>query len=175
MAYFRQFPKVEYDVRGDGINVTMTNITKRVRFKDYVKNNKVTFDFYDVKSGETPEYIANEFYGDPELHWVVLMANDIIDFYNDWPMSVAQFERYVTSKYSDVNGIHHYEYTQESGSTSFVIELPNESATTIPAGAIAITNYQYEESLQEKKRRIRLIQSNFVGQIKKEFKNKMNG
>jgi hypothetical protein len=175
MAYFRQFPKVEYDVRGDGINVTMTNITKRVRFKDYVKNNKVTFDFYDVKSGETPEYIANEFYGDPELHWVVLMANDIIDFYNDWPMSVAQFERYVKSKYSDVNGIHHYEYTQESGSTSFVIELPNESATTIPVGAVAITNYQYEESLQEKKRRIRLIQKRFIGNIKKEFKNKMNG
>lgn len=175
MPYFKHFPKVQYDVNGDGVTQTMTNITKRVRFLDYVKTNYVNFDYYDVKSGETPEYIANEFYGDPELHWVILMANDIIDYYTDWPMSVTQFESYVYSKYDDVNGVHHYEYTQESGDTSFTIELPNESATTLPAAAVPVTNYEYEESIQENKRRIRLIQKRFIGQIKKEFKNKMNG
>tara|TARA_A200000159_G_C7241237_1_gene304639 strand:- start:215 stop:742 length:528 start_codon:yes stop_codon:yes gene_type:complete len=175
MAYFSHFPKVSYDVRGNGSTQQMINITKRVRFRDYMKQNYVTYDFYDVKSGETPEYIANEFYGDPELHWVVLLANDIIDYYNEWPMTVPQFERYVKSKYDDVNGIHHYEYTQESGDTKFTIELPNDSATTLPNSALPVTNYQYEENLQEQRRRIRLIQSRFIGQIKKEFKNRMNG
>lgn len=175
MAYFSHFPKVSYDVRGDGNPQQMINITKRVRFRDYMKTNFVTYDFYDVKSGETPEYIANEFYGDPELHWVVLLANDIIDYYNEWPMTVPQFERYVKSKYDNVDGIHHYEYTQESGDTTFKIELPNDSATTQPAGSLPVTNYQYEENLQEQRRRIRLIQPRFIGQIKKEFKNRMNG
>jgi len=175
MAYFKQFPKVLYDVRGDGNEQMMTNITKRVRFRDYIKRNYVTYDFYDVKSGETPEYIANEFYGDPELHWVILLLNDVIDYYNDWPMATEQFERYVKSKYDDIDAIHHYEYAQESGSTTFTIELPNDSATTIPVGATPITNYEYEESIQENKRRIRLIQKRFIGQIKNEFKNQMNG
>jgi len=175
MAYFNHFPKIQYDVNGDGNTQSMTNITKRIRFLDYVKTNYVNFDYYDVKSGETPEYIANEFYGDPELHWVILMANDIIDFYNQWPMATEQFERYVNSKYDDINGVHHYEYTQESGDTSFLIELPNDSATTLPSNAVPVTNYEYEDRLQEERRRIRLIQPRFIGQIKKEFKNKMNG
>ena len=175
MPYFYNFPKVEYDVRGNGITQTMTDITRRVRLKQMVKNNNVTFDFYDVKSGETPEYIASEFYGDPQLHWIILMANDITDVYTQWPMSTVTFERFVKEKYDDVDGIHRYEYTQESGDTKFTIELPNESATTIPVGALAITNYQYEEKLQESRRRIRLVQKRYIDAIKKEFRSKING
>lgn len=175
MAYFTHFPRVSYDVRGDGNPQTMIDITKRVRFRDYMKTNYVQYDFYDVKAGETPEYIANEFYGDPELHWVIILTNNIIDYYSEWPMTEPQFLAYVKSKYDNIDGIHHYEYTQESGDTKFTIELPNDSATTIPVGALPITNYQYEESVQEQKRRIRLVQPRFIGQIKKEFKSRMNG
>lgn len=175
MAYFNNFPQVNYDVRGTGTTQRMTNITRRVRIRDYIKSNFVMFDVYDVKSGETPEYIANEFYGDPQLHWLVLLANDILDVYTDWPMSVSQFESYVYSKYTDINAVHHYEYRQDSGDSSVMIEYPNDSATTVPAGATAITNYEYEQSLQEQKRRIRLIQPRFVSQIQKEFKRLMNG
>jgi hypothetical protein len=90
-------------------------------------------------------------------------------------MTVPAFEEYVKEKYDDANGIHHYEYQQESGDTTKVLELPNESATTIPAGAVTITNYIYEERIQEKNRRIRLVQPRFIDGIKKEFKNLMNG
>jgi hypothetical protein len=65
--------------------------------------------------------------------------------------------------------IHHYEYTQESGDTTFTIELPNDSATTIPAGATAITNYEYEERLLESKRKIRLIQPSYIAKVRAEF------
>ena len=175
MAYFSYFPKVEYDVRGTGNVTVMTNLTKRIRLRDYARLNSVNYDFYDVKAGETPEYIANEFYGDPELHWVIIMTNNIVDYYSQWPMTVPAFEAFVKEKYDDPNGIHHYEYTQTSGDTTEVIELPNESATTIPAGAVTVTNYVYEERIQEKNRRIRLVQPRFIDSIKKEFKNKMNG
>ena len=62
-----------------------------------------------------------------------------------------------------------------AGDTTKIIELPNESATTIPTGAIIVTNYVYEERIQENNRRIRLIQPRFIDGIKKEFKNLMNG
>lgn len=175
MAFFRQFPKVDYDIRGDKTKVLVTNLTRRTRFRDFTKLNNVAFDFYDVKDGETPEYIANEFYGDPELHWVILMANDIVDYYTEWPMTVPTFEAYVKEKYDDVNGVHHYEYPQESGDTTTLIELPNESATTIPSDAVIVTNYDYEERLQNERRRIRLLRPEFIAQVKKEFRNKMNG
>ncbi len=175
MAFFSYFPKIQYDVRGDGVTTVMTNLTRRTRFRDYIRLNSVNYDFYDVKDGETPEYIANEYYGDPELHWIILMANNIVDYYTQWPMTVPTFEEYVKEKYDDANGIHHYEYSQESGDTTKIIELPNESATTIPAGATIVTNYVYEERIQENNRRIRLIQPRFIDGIKKEFKNLMNG
>jgi hypothetical protein len=175
MSYFNKFPTVEYDVRGDGSTTIMTDITRRVRVSDKARLSAVEFDFYDVQDGQTPEFVADRYYGDVGLHWLVLMANDIVDVYNDWPMSVQRFETYVASKYDNVDDVHHYEYTQESGDTKFTIELPNESATTLPAGAIAVTNYGYEESVQDKIRRIRLIKPEFVEDIKKEFSRKIKG
>jgi len=175
MSYFKKFPKIVYDVQTSGQFVLMTNLTRRVRFRDFVKNNQVAFDFYDVKAGETPEYIAHEFYGDSELHWVVLMANDIVDYYNEWPMTQHSFEKFVESKYDDVNGIHHYEYPQTSGDTTILIEQPVDDANSIPAGSTPITNYEYEDKLQDKRRRIRLVTPDFISQIRKEFRNRMNG
>ena len=168
MAYFSHFPKVSYDVRGDGNPQQMINITKRVRFRDYMKTNFVTYDFYDVKSGETPEYIANEFYGDPELHWVVLLANDIIDYYNEWPMTVPQFETYVKSKYDNVDGIHHYEIDAESGHDAGKIDvgLTNDDYPS----ATPITNREYEEAQQDMKIRIKLLDPRYVEDFVEEFK-----
>ena len=90
-------------------------------------------------------------------------------------MTVPTFEAYVKEKYDDVNGVHHYEYPQESGDTTTLIELPNESATTIPVDSVIVTNYDYEERLQNERRRIRLLRPEFIAQVKKEFRNKMNG
>ena len=142
--YFRKFPKVQVDVRGDGNTVSMTDITRRIKFTDSTLSSLVNFDFYDVPDGVTPEQLAFDYYGDVNLHWVILIANDIKDIYSDWPMSVPRFEKFVKSKYENPDAVHHYEYTQESGDNTFLIELPNDPATTIPADAVTITNYEYE-------------------------------
>lgn len=171
--YFRKFPTVLVDVKGNNNPVMMTDITRRINFANSTLENYVNFDFYDVPDGSTPEQIAFDYYGDSTLHWVVLIANNIKDVYTDWPMSVDRFEKFVKSKYSNVDEIHHYEYTQESGDTEFTIELPNDSATTIPAGATPITNYEYEEKILESKRKIRLIQPSYIGKIRSEFETKI--
>ena len=90
-------------------------------------------------------------------------------------MSVQEFEEYIYEKYEDVNGTHHWEYYQESGDTTLTIEIPNEDANTIPVDAVEVTNYEYEDRLQQKRRRIRLIKQEYIPKIKQELQNRMRG
>ena len=172
MAYFNKFPTVEYDVRGDGNTTTMTDITRRVRVSTKARLSTVEYDYYDVIDGQTPEFIADRYYGDVGLHWLVLMTNDIIDVYNDWPMSVQRFEEFVKEKYDNPQAIHHYEITQTSGDTSVKI---NVGMNTTDYSGTAISSYTYEDNLQEKKRQIRLIQPRYIKEFVKEFERKLDG
>ena len=52
---------------------------RRVAVRAKVKTNTLLFDTYEVKEGETPESIAHKLYGDTELHWIVLMMNNVVD------------------------------------------------------------------------------------------------
>ena len=83
--YFDKFGKIEYGFDKENFK-SVTDIMKRVKVRDKVLNNITLYDKYDVVSGETPETIAFKLYGDPELHWVILLTNNITDRYYDWPM-----------------------------------------------------------------------------------------
>ena len=126
----------------------------------------------NVKDSETPEMIAHKYYGNVTYHWTILLVNDIIDYYEDWPMSVQRFEEFVKEKYDNPQAIHHYEITQTSGDTSVKIDV-GMNTTEYPS-AVAVSNYQYEDNLQEKKRSIRLIGSDKIEDFVKEFERKMN-
>lgn len=173
MSYFDMFPKVFYDNKGNGNYSIMTNLLRRVKLVDDAKSNIIDFDYYDVKDGETPEMIAHKYYGDVNLHWTILTVNNVVDYYEDWPMSVQRFEEFVKEKYENPQAIHHYEITQTSGDTTVTIDV-GMNTTEYPS-ATAISNYQYEDSLQEKKRQIRLIQPRYVNEFVKEFESKLNG
>ena len=167
--YFNAFPVIPYDSVGDYNFKEVTNILRRVRLRAKVKTNVMLFDTYDVKEGETPEMIADKLYGDPELHWVVLMVNDITDRFHQWPMNFSQFNQYVEDKYDDINGIHHYEVAQESGDTSIKIWVENDSDTNAYSGATAITNYEHELAEQDRKRKIRLLDVQYLDLFVNEF------
>ena len=96
--YFGHFPLIPYDSVGDGNFKLVTNLLKRVAVRSKVKTNVLVFDTYDLKSGETPELIADKLYNDPELHWVVLMMNDITDRYHQWPLNENQFLAHINDK-----------------------------------------------------------------------------
>ena len=108
---------------------------------------------------------------------MVLLINNVTDRYHDWPMSEQQFSTYVNEKYSNPDGIHHYEISQESGDTTQKIEVYDpdliSSDTDAYPSATAITNREYEESEQDKKRKIRLLDPEFIDQFVDEFKNLM--
>ena len=172
MSYFQMFPDTLYDAKGNGNYTIMKDILTRVKLVASKKENILNFDYYNVQDGETPEMIAHKYYGDVNLHWTILVANDIVDYYNDWPMSVQKFEKFVFDKYDNPQAIHHYEISQTSGETTTTIDI-GMNTTDYPS-ATAISNYTYEDRLQEQKRQIRLISPDFISQFVSEFEKKLS-
>ena len=170
--YFDNFPTIPYDSELTGQSKDVKNLLRRVGIRAKVRANTLIYDTYDVKNGETPESIAHKLYDDAELHWVILLVNNITDRYHDWPMSEAQFLQFVKDKYSNIDGTHHYEITQTSGDTSVKINVGTDN-TNYPSATL-VTNYEYEQEQQDAKRKIRLLDPSFIGDFVEEFKLLMN-
>jgi len=168
--YFKSFPIIPYDSVGDLQFKDVTNLLRRVGLRAKLKSNTSLYDTYDVKEGETPEIIAFKLYGDSELHWIILIVNDITDRYHQWPMNFSQFNEYLNDKYSNPDGIHHYETTQSSGDTKVKIQIENDVDEDAYTGLTPVTNREYEESEQDAKRTIRLLDPSFVDQFVDEYK-----
>lgn len=170
--YFDMIPKIYYDSKANNKYDLLTNLMTRVKLRTDIKNDIFDYDYYDVIDGETPEMIAHKYYDNPELHWTILVANDIVDYYEDWPMSVQRFEEFVKDKYANPQGVHHYEISQTSGDVTKTINVGMN--TTDYASASAISNYTYEQRLQDDKRQIRLIGQNYIKQFVDEFRSKID-
>ena len=176
--YFDVIPKIYYDSYGNKNPKIVTNLLRRVGLRNKVSTNTLLFDTYSVREGETPEVIAHKLYGDSQLHWIIMLVNNVVDRYHDWPMSTPQFNSYINQKYVDSDGnpnpsgVHHYEISQTSGDTSVTIEVPNNTGANI--GAATVTNYEYEQRLQDKKRQIRLLDPKYIPSVVEEYTILMN-
>ena len=165
MGYFEKFPLYEYDLQDNQEQILITDILRRVNLRSNVAANTLVFDFYDCKDGETPEIVADKYYGDPELHWIIITINNITSRY-DWPLDQPALSSFVSDKYADTNGVHHYEISATSGDTDTKLEVSSDTT-----GATAVTNFEYEQTLNDNKRRIRLLDRAFVTKFTEEFRN----
>ena len=161
-----------YDMKNNGNFKLLPDILKRVKQRSAIESGQFIFDTYDVRNGERPEDIAYKWFGDAELHWVILMTNNVRDRYYDWPMSDAQFEVYLDDKYTNPDAVHHYEITKDSGDTTS--QGPNDYSHKVEVNsdtdnAVTISNRQYEEREQDKKRAIRLLNQKFLPDFLAEF------
>ena len=109
--YFNKFPTLAYTKQG--VTTIVTNLLARIDVVRNALDNVSLFYEYNIQEGDTPEIIASKYYNDPELHWIVLIFNNIIDPFYDWPMTYNQFQKFITSKYDSVEKSkithHHYE------------------------------------------------------------------
>ena len=160
MAYFKYFPVITYDVRGKKnqfqIDV-ITNILVRIR-KKLDLTNLAYFVEYFVQDGDTPESLAHQVYNDSQLHWVILYTNYMTNPYYDWPLTYFDLQKFVNKKYSNINATHHYE------------DADKYEVDSTASGATAITNFIYEETLNDAKRNIKIIKIEYVAQIIDELK-----
>ena len=174
MSYFSKFPLFVYDVKNNNNYKLLPDILRRVKLRATIKSGGMLFDKYDVKEGEKPEDVAYKWFGDAELHWVILMTNNITDRYYEWPMNQVQFAEFLTDKYGagSEDAIHHYEITKSSGRTtskgpsdySHLVEVNSDTDN-----ASSISNREYEERIQDSKRQIQLLDKSFLGDFIAEF------
>lgn len=101
MSYFKNFDRIIYQYP-DNVQRIITDLSVRPMIRKEILSNSVNFEFYNVAEGEAPDHISNKFYGDPTYHWVIMLANDIVNFYGDWPLDLSQFNEYIYQKYKTV-------------------------------------------------------------------------
>ena len=176
MSYFNEFPLMAYDVKGNKDYKLLPNILKRVKLRSGIRSGAFLFDNYDVKDGERPEDVAYKYLGDAELHWVILMTNNITDRYYQWPLTQPQFQEHLEDKYglANIDAVHHYEKTTDSGKTSS--SGPNDYSHLVECNSddgdpSIISNRQYEQRLQDGYRQIRLLNTKFLDLFVDEFEN----
>jgi len=170
--YFSKFPKGLYDINGDGVNKLVTDLMTRVKIREKIKDEAAIYDSYDVPNGETPEITAFKHFGDTEYHWIILLTNSMLDSYYDWPLSEQAFETYITDKYANPDAVHHYEITQSSGPQTG--SGPNDYSHKVEVnstvtGAESVSNREYEQRLQDKKRTIKLLDPAYLTAFIEEF------
>ena len=179
--YFRNLPRVGYDINGTGKDsfVNVTNIMKRVKFKPTVLEDISNYYPYFVKEGERPDIISQVEYGNVGYAYLILLVNDIFDPNFDWPLNSQVFEKFIINKYGSVttaiSGIKHYYQiiraeVPRTGTSERIPEVKFAvDETTYDSLGISdrttLSNYDYEVELNDAKREIRLINPAFIQDI----------
>ena len=183
MGYFRELPNLLYksfltDKKSSLDYIEVKNLFRRVKLRDDLHNILTIFDKYQIPQGYRPEIVAEEFYGDQELDWVVCMTAGIVNVRQDWPLSDKDLWYYAENKYGDaLNNVRHYETTEVKDSNNRLI-LPKgkvvDSTFTIPKPGVptatvnpvvGISNYEYEVRKNMEKSSIYLLKPRYLQQF----------
>lgn len=117
MSYFRELPNIQFnnrtknEISNDEV-IVVKNLFKRAKIRDDFSTVATAFEYYSITGDERPDQIAEKFYGDAELDWVILLTNNILDVNNEWPLEVNSFYKYMIDKYGSEEAftdVHHYE------------------------------------------------------------------
>lgn len=223
--FFNKFPKMWYDYSLES-KATEYNSVVDILFRVNVlrKALEQTTSYYDylIEEGETPEILADRIYDDPELHWIILYANDILDPQYDWPLDGDSFANYIICKYGSIESaqttyshwekvttridslsgiatvtkaripednvitadpseieiegetypIEHYDSLAESVVETY--NLPDGTSCEETITKNRVTNYDYENDLNDAKRAIKIINPGYISQILSEFEQYAN-
>ena len=168
MNYFKYFPKVPYKFTANGSSwsLQLTNITAHVIIMEKVKQLVTSFHSYVIQDGDRPDTVATKVYGDPNYTWVVLIINNLLTLY-DWPLTEAEFNRYIVTKYGSQHAAAEVSYYLTTNgeyvdATTYAL-LPVETQ-----GAIR-TAWEDEVIKNENKRSIKVIPAEFVGLLQAEL------
>ena len=197
-SYFKQVPDFDYVSRLPDAKIsdyiTVKNLFKRGKLADDIFQDLTVFTKYEIKGDDRPDNVANEVYDDPDLDWVVLLSNNIINIQSEWPMIQREFDRYLLDKYETyekLNDVHHYE-TIECKNLAGAVIVPKglwvesdysvtyydwyarvKTTKSSSDVLISVTNYEYEEEKENDKRNIYLLKPGYLNIIKDDLKEMM--
>ena len=136
-SYFKQVPNFEYVNRTKGSQdisnyISVKNLFKRGRIRPDIFGNLSFFTKYKIVGDERPDNVAFKEYDDSSLDWVVLLANNILNVQDEWPLPQTSLDEILLEKYGTYDklysGVHHYETVEIKNSKGGVI-LPGELET----------------------------------------------
>lgn len=188
-SYFRQVPNFEYVSRLPDAKIgdyaPLKNLFKKAKLREDIFQNLSFFTKYQIKGNDRPDNVAFEVYNDSTLDWLVLLCNNIVNIQTEWPLPQQQFDNLMLSKYGNYDtlyaGIHHYETREVKNSQGVVIvpsgmQVPSSYSVSfydyssdrqVDSGNIAVpvTNYEYEEKLENEKRNIFLLKPRYLNVV----------
>ena len=196
--YFNNFPRVEYNPpipKSSGIGsaqkssktLVVTDISTRFIIKQILGDPNLIYYDYAIKDEERPDIIAEKYYGDSRLDWLLLTFNQVVDPYFEWPLSQRNFERFVRQKYGSIEAaqstIERYERriypeSEHNDGLGNIIKVPARFVTVdksthdslLPAERRIIYAYDHEENKNEAKREIKILDKDFVPELITTFK-----
>lgn len=185
MAYFDFFPDLLLPSFSDKRRsskdlVRVKNLFKRAKLRDDFFENAIAFNTYLVQGDDRPDNVADKFYGDEFLDWVVLISNNILNVRDEWPMAQREFNVYLNNKYDQdqLLSIHHYETKRVVDADGFALlgqgnVVPPDFVLNWSYAGInnslsgsdvmtSITTIDYEIAKNDKKREINLIRPEYI-------------
>ena len=181
-AYFRQLPNLNYpSLKNDRTSAydyqVVKNIFKRAVIRNDIFDEVTAFTKYSVIGDERPDNVADNFYNDSTLDWVVLTTNNIVHVRDEWPMGNQDFLTYLNGKYTEAQlaNIHHYETKVIRDSNGKLIQ---PSGLTVPAdhsisfvdngvlreesSLTSFTFLEHETNVNDNKRNINVLKSEYL-------------
>ena len=151
------------------------NIWRRAEILTEYKSQVTIFNEITVRDGERPEDIATAFYNNPFYNWTVLIANDVVDVYSQWPRSITQLQDFINQKYDNPQATKHHVTTEvkdaknnvivEAGkvvASNYQISYYNGSTTVTATPVVSVSNEQFEFEENAKKARIQIIKPQLI-------------
>ena len=180
--------------------VVIPDLMTRVRLKLSDADRKLMLSDYQMLDGESPEIVSMKLYGTMDYHWTIMFINERYDYISDFPLKYETIEAYCQKKYGAENvfNVHHYEDHNGNITEEYTFDWMNTSGaqpTGIPAEQYiwkewykysnvgtdwvrlktlqsrVITNFEYEDRLNESKRMIKVIKPNYIGQFVELYEN----
>ena len=196
-SYFRNIPDFEYVSRNaDTKNISeyqkVKNLFKRGKLKNDIFNDLTYFTKYQIVGDERPDNVAFNVYNDETLDWVILLANNITNIQTEWPLDHQSYYNFLIDKYGSeeaIHAVHHYE-TKQVRDTNRTIIVPKglkvpqdysiefydsrlDSYTTMSNITTEITNYTYENNIENKKRNIYVLKAAYLNIILNDMEESM--
>lgn len=168
--YFKSIPNTLYAFNNTQI-LEVKHIFRRFGFYKTVKDNTRSFDTYTILEGEYPDTVSHKFYGTSDLHWIILIFNGIIDPFGQWPMTHENLLTYVRSKYGIGNEYNNAHWVNAVGKTvdpAYYLGVLNTDGT-YTQDITPLTNYDYEQLINDSKRKIYIPRKEYISKITSEI------
>jgi hypothetical protein len=94
--FFEKLPVVYYN------GIQARDLTRRVKISTENGYNLNLYNPLELKANIRADHVADAYYEDAEMDWLVYLANDIVDPYYEWYLNEHEFQDYINHKYGDV-------------------------------------------------------------------------